>query len=214
MPEFDYKKHYDEMFSRMDKFKRNAYREELRKKQAELIDDVDARILDVGCGDGIMLSELGDKAIGLDISNEALKFAPENIKDRLWQGCATELPFDDEYFNTVLLLNMIEHLTPNDAKKALSEAKRVCAKNGQIIVSTCIRAPKKFKVTIDMSKYMHSPIHLKEYFIEELDTMLSKHFTTENIITGYGRKIKVRMRFVQNPYIMTIVGRKKKVVLE
>lgn len=209
MSEFNYKKHYDEMFSRMDKFKRNAYREELRKEQAALIDDVNARILDVGCGDGIMLTELGDKAIGLDISNEALKFAPENIRDRLRQGCATELPFDNESFDTVLLLNMIEHLTPNDAKKALSEANRVCAKNGQIIISTCIRVPKKFEITLDMSKYLHSPTHLKEYFVEELDAMLSEHFTTENIITGYGRKIKVQMRFIQNPYIMTIVGRKR-----
>src|SRR5467141_690993 len=70
------------------------------------------RILDVGCGTGAnlqMLSRFG-VAEGVDVSAEALAFCRTRGIQSVRQGEAGQLPYDDNSFDLVTGLDVVEHL--------------------------------------------------------------------------------------------------------
>lgn len=96
------------------------------------------KLLDVGCGDGTVgyFSKNNYRYVyGIDVSETALKIAKErsiitktiNINDET-------LPFEDNYFDAVTCLDVIEHVfEPVDLIK---EIFRVLKKGGFLIIST------------------------------------------------------------------------------
>lgn len=92
-------------------------------------------ILDLGCGDGIFLEHLkrkGVEGIGLDISESAIKLAKSRGVDCRVFDLGGKLPFEDNSFEVVTLIDTLEHLFM--PKEVLKEAHRV-TKN-YIIFST------------------------------------------------------------------------------
>lgn len=92
-------------------------------------------ILDVGCGNGIASSDISsrNKVIGTDISKKALmKSSSKNIKPVLCDS-NKKLPFKNNCFDTVLLLDILEHILY--PKNLLSESKRILKHNGKLIIS-------------------------------------------------------------------------------
>lgn len=77
-------------------------------------------VLDVGAGDGLITSLLGAK--GIEYELEGVLLAQEKGVDVI-QGDAYELPFEDNSFEAVTMIDVIEHL--EDPLKALKEARRV-----------------------------------------------------------------------------------------
>jgi SAM-dependent methyltransferase len=75
-------------------------------------DAADFRILDAGCGTGQMLQHLGrfGRAVGIDASPEAIRFAATRTVDHLVLGSILDLPFADDSFDCVLSLDVIEHI--------------------------------------------------------------------------------------------------------
>ncbi|MFQ3678416.1 MAG: class I SAM-dependent methyltransferase, partial [Fimbriimonadaceae bacterium] len=74
-------------------------------------------ILDVGCGTGIVLSELnrlGD-GVGLDFSDRALAYSHRRGLGRLVRGDGTALPFADARFDAVVGLDIFEHIQDDEA---------------------------------------------------------------------------------------------------
>lgn len=99
------------------------------------------RILDVGCGKGFLLYDFtqvvpGVEVVGLDISEYAIEHAKAEIKDKLQEGTASDLPFEDNSFDLVVSINTIHNLHCFDLKKALSEIERVGKKNKYICVES------------------------------------------------------------------------------
>lgn len=95
----------------------------------------DLEILDVGCGSGgniNLLAEFG-QVTGLDVSEEALKFARNYNFVSLVRADAKSIPFPDRSFDLVTSLDVFEHI--EDDKKALRESFRVL-KNGGFILLT------------------------------------------------------------------------------
>ena len=98
------------------------------------IKDRTPRILDVGCGTGanlMMLSEFGD-AEGVDISEDALSFCHERGLKNVRHGAAEKLPYDDETFDLVTALDVVEHL--DDDVAGLSEMRRVLRPGGHLLL--------------------------------------------------------------------------------
>lgn len=88
------------------------------------------QILDVGCGPGaalLYLSRFGD-VMGVDLSDEALKFARKRGKVR--KADISSLPFEDESFDAVVCLDVLYHEWVKDNNKALLEIKRVLKPRG------------------------------------------------------------------------------------
>lgn len=93
-------------------------------------------VIDIGCGSGYgsyKLSENGYQVTGIDISTEMIDIAKVKLENQsipLHVGEVDSLPFEDESFQSALLINVIEW-TKNPAK-SLTEIKRVLTKNGYL----------------------------------------------------------------------------------
>jgi SAM-dependent methyltransferase len=92
------------------------------------------KILDVGCGTGINLSYFSryGSTVGLDISQDALRFCSQRGLSNVLQGDAERLPFEDNSFDLITALDLLEHL---DDKQALAEFHRVLKPNGFLILT-------------------------------------------------------------------------------
>ena len=91
------------------------------------------KILDAGCGPGaalVYLAKFGD-VIGVDVSDEALKFAKK--RGKVVKGDIANLPFEDETFDVVTCLDVLYHKWVN-TKKAFHEIKRVLKKGGILLL--------------------------------------------------------------------------------
>ncbi|MBI3761717.1 MAG: class I SAM-dependent methyltransferase [Chloroflexi bacterium] len=89
------------------------------------------RYLDVGCGSGGAMRELGREAgmiVGADVSPLALRYSREKGLRHLFEGDAQELPLAGESFELVTALDVIEHC--RDDVMALREIYRVLAPGG------------------------------------------------------------------------------------
>jgi SAM-dependent methyltransferase len=94
--------------------------------------------LDIGCGTGAMVNDLGEMSfepvVGVDPSRVALAHARRTShRNSLVASVAEHLPFADGSFACVTSLDVIEHL--DDDESALAEYLRVVVPGGAIIVA-------------------------------------------------------------------------------
>ena len=99
------------------------------------------KVLDIGCGKGFLLYDLtqavpGLEVTGLDISRYALDRAKPEVKDRLVEGHARELPFSDASFDFVFSINALHVLPCYDLDRALREMMRVGNKHRYLCVES------------------------------------------------------------------------------
>ena len=114
-------------------------------KPLQILDlNQDSRLLDVGCGTGIFLEILEKKFPatefnGIDPNQAMLAKASEKLSSKvhLETGNAESLPYDSQSFDWVVLSNCLGHI--NNQEVALSEARRVLADDGKIIITDWTR---------------------------------------------------------------------------
>ena len=98
------------------------------------------RILDVGCGDGnfsVLLKEVckAKEVYGIEISEKGAEMARKNgVKCYQLDVDEEDFPFEDNYFNAVTALELIEHLF--DPDHFLEEVYRVLKPEGIFVLST------------------------------------------------------------------------------
>lgn len=94
------------------------------------------RILDAGCGTGGMVVALGERGsvVGLDASEEALRFARLRHESRLVRGDVSALPFASESFDLVTSFDVIYHLNVRDDEAALAEIARTLKPEGTVLL--------------------------------------------------------------------------------
>jgi SAM-dependent methyltransferase len=92
------------------------------------------RILDVGCGLGMyvrQMREFSSDVYGVDVDPEKVAEASRTLPN-IHTAPAEELPFPDEYFDVILLHEVIEHVA-ND-RLAIREAYRCLRPGGHIVI--------------------------------------------------------------------------------
>ena len=94
----------------------------------------DLRILDVGCGTGMMLVEMArmGQAQGIDASDEALAFCRRRGLTAVQKGNVLELPFADGSFDVLTGVDILEHI--DDDVGALREWRRVLKPGGRLFL--------------------------------------------------------------------------------
>jgi len=99
-----------------------------------------SRYLDLGGSDGLLSLEMAGilgakKAHIVDISDEALAIAAsKGLQTHNVDLNSQSLPFPDDYFDLVTMIEVLEHLVDTD--HALREVHRVLRPNGYIFIST------------------------------------------------------------------------------
>ena len=92
------------------------------------------KILDIGCGTGnfsLFLNSLG-KVFGVDRSYEALLHCRKKGIKQILQADAPSLPFKNDCFDTIILLDVIEHI--DDDKALVSETHRLLKNGGHVFI--------------------------------------------------------------------------------
>ena len=95
------------------------------------------KILDVGCFNGFVLDlckNKGYETYGVDASKEGVELSTSKGHKVLEANLEENIPFDDNYFDAVLGLEIIEHLADTDS--FLKNIKRVLKPNGVLIFAT------------------------------------------------------------------------------
>jgi ubiquinone/menaquinone biosynthesis C-methylase UbiE len=100
-----------------------------------------AKVLSVGCGPGVILSEVCSKdstvhGTGLDVSSERVQQATDKHKSNkqltFLRGDAHAIPFDSNSFDLVYARMLFEYLA--DKQKAAAEMVRVCRPGGTVLL--------------------------------------------------------------------------------
>ena len=99
------------------------------------------KILDIGCGKGFLLHDFtkvipGIEIYGCDVSEYAIDNAKEEEKPKLLLSNATDLPYEDNYFDYVYSINTFHNLHNYDLEKALLEMNRVSKNKKYICVES------------------------------------------------------------------------------
>lgn len=108
---------------------------EMQLERFELRDGSD--ILDAGCGTGATMRVFGGRFrfVGLDPSQDALRFSKSRELGRLVGGSATELPFRSERFDAVTSMDVLCNRGISDKQLALNEMARVTRTGGLLFVN-------------------------------------------------------------------------------
>ena len=135
-------------------------------------------VLDVGCGDGTLISLLGTKysKAGLDISYNALQRAKDIQRVQASVGA---IPLLKNSFDLVLCTEVIEHLGRNEYESTVKEIQRIAKR--YIIVSVPYLEDLASKETrCPNCKYIyHIHLHLRDFNLD----LLSKLFTNFSLKT-------------------------------
>lgn len=143
-----------------------------------------SKILDIGCGE----NKIVPNAIGLDVY-------PYKGVNKI--GNAEKLPFKNESFDTVTMLEVIEHL--KNPERALKEIHRVLKKGGQVIISTP-NVTLSWKIVWWIWSHTFGRkwlnLHINEFNEEKIIELFSKYFEIKSI-----KKINI--------WILILEGKKK-----
>lgn len=103
-----------------------SFRHKTAFKMITSIPNKEMSVLDLGCGDGLLLSLLKERGIigkGLDISDEAVAKTRNRGFEASVFDFSDRLPFADKTFDVVVSLDVLEHLY--NPENLLKEANRV-----------------------------------------------------------------------------------------
>lgn len=112
------------------------------------------KILDVGAGTGNLLTKLpvNTTKYAIDFSEEALEIAKKKNYETKCQisDITLGLPYEDDFFNGVVLNNVLYNFQLDEVEKIIKESIRVLGKKGVIIISN----PKE-NAKISLIAYSH-----------------------------------------------------------
>lgn len=88
------------------------------------------KFLDVGCAKGFLMHDIKTinpkiKVYGIDISKYAKLKSIPTIKNNIKINNCKKLPFQNNFFNSVVAINVVHNLNLSDCKKAIKEIQRV-----------------------------------------------------------------------------------------
>jgi len=137
------------------------------------------RVLEVGFGSGVTFLNLNEKykeVHGLDLKADITKvsevFEKMGIKVFLKNGNVLSMPYPDNYFDSVLLISILEHLKPEEQAAAFREIYRVLKAGGQVVYGVPAQTP-----------FMDAAFRLLGYDISKY------HFSSESQISAAARAV-------------------------
>jgi len=152
------------------------------------------KILDQGCGIGqytFSAYKIGfQNIIGMDFSEELLKFARKNTKNlkyniKFIKGDIRNMPFKENSFDVVISGGIVEHVP--ETAKTISELSRVLKKNGYLLIHvphkiSVFTITKKIQQFFGLWKCGYEKSFTKKYFsklLKENGFEIKEYFLSE-----------------------------------
>ena len=125
----------------------------------------DARVVDVGCGNGRHarpLAAAGHHVVAVDFAHSLLVIGRRGSRGRLWasrilwvQGDAVRLPLRDGSMDAALCVAMLHHLpTAGERVDALREVRRVLVSGGRLFVSVWALDQPRFRKAVAERRHL------------------------------------------------------------
>lgn len=172
------------------------------------------KILDIGCGTGLMTQTLADKneVWGVDISSGLLKVARDK-GIRTIRGSGDSLPFRNDTFHLVVCMGVLPYY--KNPEKILSQISRVTRPNGKILITSTtnsllirsVRFLKNLSWKKSQLQRLYSPLDLEICMMDQginvLDTCLGFN---DNILSS--REKSPSFQFQLLARAAAVLGRK------
>jgi len=129
------------------------------------------KLLNIGIGNGyleskILIQNKDIKLFGIDISKVTIKNIRTKISGNFQVANIKKIPYEDNLFDFVVALDVLEHLSCQDLNMGLLEVGRVIKKKGKLIISVPLN-----ENLIDKKLNRH----LISFTLEKLSNLLIRH---------------------------------------
>jgi 2-polyprenyl-3-methyl-5-hydroxy-6-metoxy-1,4-benzoquinol methylase len=146
------------------------------KKVLDFIPFKNAKILDIGCGEGYFLKlakEKGFEAFGIDFNEKAIEIAKEKFGlKNVYPYTIEEFieKFPNEKFDIICFFQLLEHL--DDPLKFMKNIKKILKENGYIAFS--LPNPKRFSLYFNLREpWDFPPHHLTRWDEKSINKLLN-----------------------------------------
>jgi len=154
------------------------------------------RVLEVGFGAGVTFPNLCEnykEIYGLDLNasveDVAAVFRVRQIETHLQNGSVLCMPYENDFFDTVLLISILEHLKVSEQIQAFREIRRVLRPGGQAIYGVPIE--RRFMVLM--------------FWLLGFD-IRKHHFSTEKDVCDAANSVLERVRIIQMQSVPSLFG--------
>lgn len=179
------------MSSFIERFQNSQWKklDEINFSKRAVLDLVrEGSVLDVGCGDGLLLEQMKQKGLivgGIDISSRAVSICKERGFDCKQGDIMETLPFEDNSYDSVILIDVLEHLF--QPGEVLQEAYRVSKEHVVISVPNFVSLPARLQVLFGNVPENNTPRDGHVYWMT-LNTIFSllerADFKIEKLVTN------------------------------
>lgn len=200
--------------------KNNPMYEDKINKVLDFLRNKSGRLLDVGFGNAYLESKLIKnntilELFGIDISKVAVFSAREKLKGNFQKASILKIPYEDHYFNYIVVLDVLEHLLPKETTFAYKELNRVLRNGGTLIVSVPINEGLEKRMKEGKNPNAHLKIYTQKSLCSELKLYGYKIFK-KNILYAFKNMYKLKTlitRFIFyksiNPNLVILFAKKK-----
>jgi ubiquinone/menaquinone biosynthesis C-methylase UbiE len=144
----------------------------------------------------------------LDLSRKRLEMSrSEGNNTDVVCGSATNLPFRHDCFDSVVFLEIVEHMDKTCQDAALKELEYVLKPSGTIVATT----PNKYVYHL-MSKYLHlfeyNPEHIRDLTFGQMKKLFRRYFEISRISGKSGSDFLDKVLPISLRWDILIVGKK------
>ncbi|HEY7227749.1 MAG TPA: class I SAM-dependent methyltransferase [Nitrososphaeraceae archaeon] len=137
-------------------------------------------VLDIGCAEGYttkFISEGCNIVVGIELNFQSLRIAKNMLKNVEFINASIEyLPFRAECFDTVCILEVLEHLPTKVQRNGLNESERLLQSNGSIMISVPFKEQVIQTTCIHCNKITPLYGHLHSLDVEKISSLVPPQF--------------------------------------
>ena len=183
---------------------------------SKLLENRSGNLLDVGFGKGVMekkLSSKNFKLFGIDISKKSVDELSRSVKGIFKKGDILKIPFRSNYFDCVLCLDVLEHISTYNTFKALKEINRVLKHDSYLIISIPLNEGLEEMVEKNINPNAHVRVYTPD--ILKMELKISGFDTEREIYLSafdknyFFKKLVNQIFRLRKPNLLIILAKKK-----